>query len=203
MSRAKKSTGRRTAQRSPGLNRSELLELEKGTYHKKWTDRLPVGLVYPNSYRVGMSNLGYQLVYRLLNQNEHIVCERLFLPDSAGPMVSMESGRVSTDFPVLFCSVSFEHDYVNLARFFLLAGIEPLAERRSERIESGQPLVVCGGVATFMNPEPLAPFADLMVIGEAEPLLPVLLDHLLDNLRGPKSGERSALLQSLNRGDPG
>jgi radical SAM superfamily enzyme YgiQ (UPF0313 family) len=203
LSRAKKSTGRRTAQRSPGLNRSELLELEKGTYHKKWTDRLPVGLVYPNSYRVGMSNLGYQLVYRLLNQNEHIVCERLFLHDSAGPMVSMESGRVSTDFPVLFCSVSFEHDYVNLARFFLLGGIEPLAARRSERIESGQPLVVCGGVATFMNPEPLAPFADLMVIGEAEPLLPVLLERLLDNLHGARSDERSALLQELNQNHRG
>jgi len=175
--------------------RKRLLDLEKGSYLKKWTGRLPVALLYPNNYQVGMSSLGFQLVYHLLNTSEHIVCERLFLPDPGGKLVSLESGRPIENFPFLFCSVSFEHDYINLASFFLAAGLEPYANRRPDRIEAGAPLVICGGVATFMNPEPLAPFVDLFVIGEAEPLLPKLLASLTpDGLR-----DRTALLSHLNR----
>ncbi len=184
---------------SPEAARKALLDLERGTYLKKWTGRLPVGLFYPNHYRVGMSNLGFQLVYRLLNEHDTIVCERLFLPDSPGPVISLESGRPAGDFPIICISVSFEHDYVNLARFFLASGIEPLAENRSEAVEPGSPLVVCGGVATFINPEPLAPFVDLFVIGEAEALLPVLLSYLEKDA----CADRKTLLHTLNRDHQG
>lgn len=172
-----------------------LLDLERGTYLKKWTGRLPVGLFYPNRYQVGMSNLGFQLVYRMLNEYEHLVCERIFIPEPGQPVLSMESGRPPADFPIIFCSVSFEHDYINFASFFRAAGLEPFADKRPTEIRPGRPLVVCGGVASFMNPEPLAPFVDLFVIGEAEPLLPDLIDFIdeagFDN--------RHDLLYRLNR----
>ena len=115
----------------PATTRRDLLERERGTYLKKWTGRLPVALFYPNSYHVGMSSLGFQIVYRLLNDYEHIVCERLFLPDTDSALLSVESGRSPDNFPILFCSVSFEQDYVNLASFFLASGLEPLGFERA------------------------------------------------------------------------
>jgi len=189
----------RTVRTDSVPSRKELLDRERGTYLKKWKDRLPVGLFYPNHYRVGMSNLGFQLVYRMLNEDEEIVGERIFLPASGEPVLSVESGRPATDFPVIFISVSFEHDYLNLARFFRAAGIEPYADKRSDSIGPGQPLVVCGGVVAFMNPEPLAPFVDLCVVGEAEPLLPALLSAIKDE----RLTSRRTLLRSLNKSGEG
>lgn len=181
------------------LTRKDLLDRERGSYLKKWKDLLPVGLFYPNSYQVGMSNLGFQLVYRMLNEHPQIVCERIFLPGPGQPLLSVESGRPAIDFPIIFMSVSFEHDYVNLARFFRLSGIEPLTSHRGKAIKPGAPLVIGGGVATFINPEPLAPFLDLCVIGEAEPLLPPLLDHLLS----ADLSNRDRLLHLLNKDHQG
>ena len=114
-----------------------------------------------------MSNLGFQLVYQLLNQDDSIVAEIIFLPESNNKPLSVESGRTLSDFPFLFFSVSFEQDYQNLIMLLELAGISSLVSQRNDKsldISSlaggGQPLVVAGGVATFMNPEPLAPFID-------------------------------------------
>ena len=181
--------------------RKKLLDQEKGSYLKKWTGLLPVALLYPNNYRVGMSSLGFQIVYHLLNQDDRIVCERVFLPDeAAGFPVSMESGRLLGDFPVLFISVSFEHDYVNVARMLLSAGIEPFAAVRKKNISKTSPLVIIGGVAMFMNPEPLAPFADLVVVGEAEPLMPELLELLC---RQGGLEDREKLLFELNTSGDG
>lgn len=181
-------------------SRTWLLDQEKGSYLKKWTGRLPVALLYPNTYRVGMSSLGFQLVYNLLNEDDRIVCERIFLPEKAEKPLSVESGRPIDNFQVLFISISFEHDYVNLVKLLVSAGIEPYAERRSDTIEPEAPLVICGGVATFMNPEPLAPFIDLFVVGEAEPLLPPLLELLHDT---DNFSSRRQLLQVLNRDHQG
>ena len=144
-----------------------------------------------------MSNLGFQIVYHLLNEDDRIVCERVFLPDQNEPdLRSIESSRPLVDFPVLFCSVSFEHDYVNVAKLLLMAGIEPLAERRSDNISGVSPLMVCGGVAAFMNPEPLAAMVDLFVVGEAEPLLPTLIDVIC---KEQNLVSRHDLLLKLNR----
>jgi radical SAM superfamily enzyme YgiQ (UPF0313 family) len=162
----------------------DFLASEKGTQRKKWKGLLPVALIFPNRYGLGNSNLGFQLVYALVNSLPGFVCERFFYQDNQPP-VSLESGRPLRDFPILLCSLSFEQDFLNLLALFLAGGIEPLAERRSacaSRFRPGQPLVVGGGVASFINPEPLAPFVDLFVVGEAEPVLPQLMEHLAERL---------------------
>lgn len=159
-------------------SRKVRLDAERGVYLKKWKDKTPVALVYPNRYDLGMSSLGFQLVYALLNERDDVVCERFFLPGPDDQLVSIESGRPLQDFPFLFFSISFEHDYSNIVTIFLRAGLEPFADKRAK---SGPdtPLVVFGGVACFMNPEPIAPFSDVIVVGEAEPVLSDLVDFLL------------------------
>ena len=167
----------------------EYFSLEKGSIKKKWKNRVPVALIYPNIYSLGMSNLGFQLVYDLLNQDDSIVAERVFFPESNDKPLSVESGRPLSDFPFLLFSVSFEQDYQNLIMMLELAGIDSLASHRSNKsidvtaqAAGGQPLIVAGGVATFMNPEPLAPFIDLFIIGEAEPVLIPVMEQLMDGI---------------------
>jgi len=181
---------------------SDYLALETGGWRKKWKGRLPVALLFPNHYRLGMSNLGFQLVYDLVNSQPDLVCERVFLPENHEPPLSVESKRPLRDFPLLLCSVSFEHDYLNLVRMLLAGALEPLACQRAAfpMRQPGQPLVMGGGVATFMNPEPLAPFIDLFVIGEAEPVLPRILDFILQQM---ERLERRELLWELAKGFPG
>ncbi len=179
-----------------GIEKS-LLAQESGTWRKKWKGRLPVALLYPNKYSIAVSSLGFQLVYSLLNSFDDIVCERFFLPESCEALRSFESQRPLSDFPLLFYSISFEHDYLNLARLLLAAEI-PLfaADRSSELISAANPLVIGGGVATFMNPEPLAPFTDLFLLGEAEGMLPALFTLLGSFL---KEKNRAELLLSIQQ----
>ncbi|MGB5232880.1 MAG: radical SAM protein [Desulfoprunum sp.] len=177
--------------------RQALLDRERGGFLKKWTGRLPVALVYPNTYQVGMSSLGFQLVYSLLNEEEAVVCERFFLPSAGKSLRSIESDRPLGHFSLIFISISFEHDYQHLVAMLLAAGIEPWAEKRDPVISADSPLLVCGGVVAFMNPEPLAPFVDLFVVGEAEPVLPQLMRALAAGLSG--SASRRDLLRSINR----
>ena len=130
-----------------------------------------MALLYPNTYSLAVSNLGFQLVYSQLNGLDGIVCERVVYPDAGQPLRSLESNRPLTDFTIVCVSVSFEHDFPRLAGMLAAGGIDPMATNRPQTIVPGAPLVILGGVAIFMNPEPVAPFADLMVIGEAEPVL--------------------------------
>ncbi len=174
-------------------NRNRLFH-EKGSIRKKWKNRTPIALIYPNRYELGMSNLGFQLVYQLLNRDDSIVAERIFLPESSSKPLSLESGRPLADFPLLYFSVSFEQDYQNLIMMLEMSGIDALVSERTEKSRkitpkagNGQPLIVAGGVATFMNPEPLAPFVDLFIIGEAEPVL------------GPVTARLSAGINSRNK----
>src|SRR5262245_35133005 len=143
-----------------------------------------VALCYPNLYYVGMSNLGFQGVYQLLNAYPEVVCERAFLPDDVDAedleragrkLPSFESGSELAGFDVLAFSVSFENDYLHVLRMLRLAGVPLRAVERGPR----DPLVLLGGAATFLNPEPLAPFADVIAVGEAEALLPRLMEALL------------------------
>ena len=141
---------------------------------------MPVALIYPNTYALAVSNLGHQLVYNLLNDFSDIVCERFVYPSDKEPFRSLESNRPLSDFPVVFGSISFEDDYPRLVALLAAGGVEPFAKDRSSDIKAGSPLVILGGVGVFMNPEPLAPFADVMVIGEAEPVLPSLVAKIRD-----------------------
>ncbi|MDX1775358.1 MAG: radical SAM protein [Desulfobulbales bacterium] len=199
--------GRSTKTAVPVTANREYLLLEKGSIKKKWKNRLPIALIYPHRYTIGMSNLGYQVVYQLLNQNDAIVAERFFLPESGGKPLSLESNRPLADFPLLFFSVSFEQDYEHVIMLLAMSNIAALASERTHQSQDisapaagGQPLVVAGGVATFMNPEPLAPFVDLFLIGEAEPLLPSLINYLL---KGSSGKSKIELLAAIGANLPG
>jgi radical SAM superfamily enzyme YgiQ (UPF0313 family) len=157
-----------------------ILAKESGVSPKKWGVKLPVCLVYPNRYRTAMSNLGFQAVYALLNSQPDILCERAFLPDpedlreygkSRTPLLSLESQRPLADFAVIAFSVSFESDYLHIPLIFSLADIPPFAKERND----SHPLILAGGAALFLNPEPVAEFMELVCVGEAEALLPPLL----------------------------
>src|SRR6266567_4605577 len=160
-----------------------ILSKETGYVRKPHGGRLRVALAFPNTYWVGMSNLGFQTVYRLFNAQDDIVCERVFLPPkqelaelaaSRTPLVSLESQTPVSDFDVVAFSVSFEWDYVNVLTLLRLAGIPRYAAERSPR----HPLIVVGGAVTFVNPEPLALFADAIAAGEGEVLIPDLMSAI-------------------------
>ena len=148
---------------------------ESGTIIRDWGGKIPIALVYPNRYFVGMSNLGLQTVYHRLNRFPNVVCERVFLPEpedmaaaslGVGPL-SVETQRPLADFHIVAFSVAFENDYTNLVYLLQLSKLNLHSSRRHQH----EPLVVAGGVATFLNPEPIAPFIDLFLLGEAENLL--------------------------------
>jgi radical SAM family uncharacterized protein len=159
----------------------QVLEKEKGTVHKPWGGKLSICLIYPNSYSVGMSNLGYQTVYRALNAEDDVVCERAFLPNpedlkehqqTQTPLFSLESQKPVSDFDILAFSVSFENDFINILTLLELAHLPMESRLRSRTF----PLVMAGGVAVFLNPEPLSDFFDLFVLGEAEEVLQEFLE---------------------------
>jgi radical SAM superfamily enzyme YgiQ (UPF0313 family) len=174
----------------------EILSREVGTIRKPHGTRLRVALAFPNTYFVGMSNLGFQTVYRLFNEADDVVCERVFLPPkqalqealrTAARLATLESQLPVADADILAFSVSFEWDYTNVVAMLRLAGLPVRAADRDHR----HPLVVLGGATTFLNPEPLAPFVDVVCAGEGEVLVPELL-------AGARAGGgRAAVLRRL------
>ncbi|NPV09481.1 MAG: radical SAM protein [Anaerolineae bacterium] len=162
-----------------------VLAQERGAVVKDWGGRLPVALVYPSPYFVGMSSLGVQTVYHLLNQREDVVCERVFLAldrrGKATEPISLESQRPLSDFPVIAFSVSFELDYPNVARILRDAGIPALQSERQ-----GWPVVIAGGAAVTGNPVPLAPLLDAAFVGEVEEALEVLVPALAEAAAQPR-----------------
>jgi len=158
----------------------DLLSKEVGFVRKPHGGKLRVALAFPNTYFVGMSNLGFQTVYKLFNAEADIVCERVFLPPktelaaqlaAGAPLVTIESQTPVGEFDIFAFSVSFEWDYTNVLTLLRLAGIPRLAADRTVH----DPLVMIGGAVTFVNPEPLALFADIISAGEGEALIPSLV----------------------------
>ena len=173
--------------------------------------QLRIALCYPNVYSIGMANLGFQAMYEIFNNIPDVSCERAFLPDntrssrlskdSSGydalphgrasdpidemqeyertrtPLLSLESQTKLRDFDVISFSISFETDYVNLARMLQMSGVPVWAKDRTKH----DPLIVMGGAASFLNPEPIAEFTDVIGVGEGEILGPKLIDVLLEN----------------------
>jgi radical SAM superfamily enzyme YgiQ (UPF0313 family) len=154
-----------------------ILENETGYIKKVWGAYNTVCLAYPNYYRTGMVNLGFQAVYKIFNDLPSFLCERVFLPDSGNDarfvsgtagIFSLEGQKAVAEFDILAFSVSFENDYPNILTMLDLASIPLLAKDRLENC----PLIIGGGIAVTLNPEPLADFFDLFILGEAEEVLP-------------------------------
>ena len=173
------------------------LEAETGDLLTRRGAALRICLFYPNYYRVGMSNLGFQAVHALLNATPDILCERAFLPDpderreyeqSRTPLLSLESRQPVAGFDIIAFSISFESDYLHLPALFRLAGLSPLSSVRS----GTEPLIMAGGAALFLNPEPVADFIDVICLGEAEVLLPALTAMFTSG-----ANSRSQLLAAL------
>jgi radical SAM superfamily enzyme YgiQ (UPF0313 family) len=167
--------------------------LERGAVTKDPGGKLRVALVYPNAYRLGMANLGLHAVYRLFNDHPRVVCERAFLPDAAGEALrTRETGRPLSEFDVVAFSLSFEEDYANVLAVLDAAGLPLRASDRDGR----HPLVVAGGIAVQINPEPVAPFFDLMLVGEGEELVTPFVERLL--ALGGRDLARDDLLAALS-----
>jgi radical SAM superfamily enzyme YgiQ (UPF0313 family) len=169
----------------------QILSREEGTVIKDWGGRLPIGLIYPNSYYLSMSNLGIHAIYRLLNNYGDVVCERVFWEKGQNtPPVGLESGRPLTDFAVLAFSITYELDYFNVINILRASGIPLYTTERDER----QPLIIAGGPCITANTMPLAPFFDCLCIGEAEAILPPMLPVLSEGI----GGSRQELLKALS-----
>ncbi len=165
-------------------DRTSRLAAERRLYVPGPRGPLSVCLVYPNTYPVGMANLGFQAMIRLLSEDPRADVDRAYLPDgprSGWPRTlrSFEQERPVADFDVIAFSISFETDYLHVLDVLALAG---LALRRTARGPNA-PLVLAGGPATFLNPEPIAEFVDLFLIGEAEEMLGEFLAGAVDGPR--------------------
>src|SRR5262245_31404801 len=172
---------------------------ERFRFEKKQDAPLRVCLAYANRYPVAMGNLGFQTVYELFDRCDGVVCERAFLPDeehdrhlTRGGLRTLESGRRVSECDVLALSISFETDYLNVPRLLELAGLPVRSAARAD----DAPLVIAGGPAIFLNPEPIADFIDLFLIGEAEEMLPEFVALL--GRTGPR-GRRDELLDAAAR----
>jgi radical SAM superfamily enzyme YgiQ (UPF0313 family) len=177
-----------------------LLAAERGTITKTRDAGFTIALAYPNTYHVGMSNLGVHQIYAILNRRADTACERVFLPDeddieeydtSNTRLYSMESKRPVREFDVLAFSVSFEQDYLNILEMLRLSGI-PLDKK--ERTED-DPLVILGGICSFFNPEPLSDFFDVVIVGEGEEVAGEFVQSYKEN----KTRGRLELLRALSR----
>jgi radical SAM superfamily enzyme YgiQ (UPF0313 family) len=169
------------------------LDDEIGTIYADAPER--VALVYPSPYRVGMSSLGFQTLYREINSRRGRVAERAFLPDeegASGPLVCYESGMPVAHAGVIGLSVAYEIELAGVISVLELAGLPPLAEERDER----HPLVLGGGPLTFSNPVPLGPFCDVVLLGEADETIHRALDIAF------AGGSRREVLETLAREIP-
>lgn len=166
--------------------------------HKSWdAGMLRFALGYPDLYEIGMSNLAVQILYELLNRREDVLCERFFMPwldmvaalrQASQPLCSLENGRPLSDFDVIGFSIGYELTFTNILTVLDLAGLPVWARERTE----AHPLVIAGGSAVF-NPEPMADFIDLFVIGEAENVLPRLVEVLKEYKAGGRPAKKELL----------
>jgi radical SAM superfamily enzyme YgiQ (UPF0313 family) len=161
--------------------RRELAAAERFTEEPRKFGAYRLALGFPSNYEVGMSNLGFQWVYRLFNRVEDLVCERFFFEEE-GRAETFETETPLAQFGLLAWSVSWEMDYLNLLKTLDRAGIPRRADQRGE----GDPILMIGGDCARINPAPLTPFVDVFAMGDGEKLV-LPLSQLL------KAG--------LNRGD--
>ncbi|MBI5644386.1 MAG: radical SAM protein [Deltaproteobacteria bacterium] len=181
----------------------EALAKERGTVYKDHGGKVRVCLIYPNSYSLGMTNLGFQTVYHLFNSLDGCVAERAFLPGkeeieefarTSTSLFSYESQTPLREFDILAFSIPFEDDYTNIPKILDLAGVPVLSGERT----GFRPLVAAGGVAVSLNPEPLAELMDFFLIGEGEGALAPVIDIFRDaNEKGLSKKETLKGLDSV------
>lgn len=159
-----------------------------------------VAIVYPNTYFVGMSNLGLHIIYEEINLRNDSVCERIFLPEkkeleaydkTKTPLMSVETQRPMHQFDVVAFDVTFEMDYFHIPLMLRHGRVPIMGKDRTEF----DPIVIAGGPCGTFNPEPFADFIDAFIIGEGEGLV----SHVLDIIRdGKLEGlDRHAILRQL------
>jgi radical SAM superfamily enzyme YgiQ (UPF0313 family) len=175
---------------------------ETGALSREWGGRMAVALTMPNTYYVGMSSLALQLLYRTFNRETDVVCERIFWEKGAEqarkPLLSVETGRQAAEFDLWAFTISWEMDYFNVVELLRQAGIPPLAADRQRGVQwNGRPwpLLIAGGPGVTMNPEPVAPFFDAILIGEGEEAVP----QLIELCRTALDEDHEALLAELDR----
>ncbi|HVK86275.1 MAG TPA: radical SAM protein [Kofleriaceae bacterium] len=155
------------------MDRRTFLAAERGTLFKE--AELRVALVYPSPYRVAMSSLGYQQIYRLLHGMPGVAADRAMLPeegDGERGLVTLETGRPVGGYPVIAYSVAYELEVAGVVETLERASVPVLAKDRDAR----HPLVIAGGPLTFSNPAPLAPICDVIVVGEGEDVMRELVE---------------------------
>lgn len=170
---------------------------EIGTLRSEAPER--VAMVYPSPYRTGMSSLGFQSIYREIHESGRCA-ERAFLPDDVEAwqrarmqLVTYESERPISEFPVVAMSVAYEIELAGVIQVLELAGMAALAEERTRH----DPIVLCGGPLTFSNPLPLAPYADAILMGEADETIHQALDVVFGS-----GGSKEQILSALARTIP-
>ncbi|KYH41977.1 MAG: radical SAM protein [Candidatus Bathyarchaeota archaeon B63] len=152
-----------------------------------------VALCYPNVYRAGMTGLTVKLLYALLNARRDVLCERFFIPTLREGWRSLESNQPLSRFDVAAFTLQYEEDYPNVIRMMLKSGVPPRREDRGE----DDPLVIAGGPCATGNPEPLADYVDLFVIGEAEPVIGRIIDWVRSSGKPRRGIEELADLRGV------
>lgn len=174
---------------------------ELGQVIKNPENRFKVALGYPDMYDVGMSYLGLQILYNIINADDRFLCERIFAPDRDAeavmrreniPMFSLESFRPLGEFDLVGFTLAYEMVFTNMLNILDLAGIPLRAENRTD----DHPLIIAGGTVAH-NPEPTAPFIDLFYIGEAEDDLIRLLEILNETKGQPRAARLEAVVRAL------
>jgi radical SAM superfamily enzyme YgiQ (UPF0313 family) len=201
---------KKTSQKARGRHKDRQAQTntpqESGAIYKDWGGRMRVALSMPTTYFVGMSSLALQLLYRMFNAESDIVCERIFWEKGGAqagkPLASIEGGRTPDEFDLWAFTISWEMDYFNVIEMLRQAGIPPrAADRQESRQWDGRPwpLLIAGGPGVTMNPEPMAPIFDAILIGEGEEAVPHLVDLCCAGVDDRGIDDHSALLAELDR----
>lgn len=155
-----------------------------------------VAIVYPNTYFVGMSNLGLHIIYEEINLHPSSVCERIFLPEkkeldaydkTKTPLMSVETQRPMHQFDVVAFDVTFEMDYFHIPLMLRHGRVPIMSEDRTDF----DPIVIAGGPCATFNPEPFADFIDAFIIGEGEGIVTAVLDRIRLGSENGESREKT------------
>ena len=158
------------------LKPARYINSEWNAVHKEWTDAaLKIALCFPDVYEIGMSHLGMRILYGILNKEKDVICERAFAPwddmekrirDREEMLCSLESSHALKEFDIIGFSLQYEMNYPDILNMLELGGVPLYSKQRTDL----DPIVIAGGPCAF-NPEPLADFIDVFVIGEAEEVI--------------------------------